>query len=118
VDYPFYWGRASERGAGLGLGTNVNVPLPLGVGDADYLCALDQTLAIITDYAPRYLLVSMGLDTVEGDLIGKFHVTPAGFAEVGRYIAALGLPTVIVQEGGYTIETLGENVVAFLRTFS
>ena len=117
ADYPFYWGRASERGAGAGLGTTINVPLPLGMGDADYLHALDRVLALIADFAPRTLLVSLGLDTVEGDLIGKFHVTPGGFAEVGRRVAALGLPTIVVQEGGYRLETLGEDVVAFLKAF-
>ncbi len=112
--YPFFWGRAAERGAGAGLGLNRNWPLPLRVDDAAYLAVLDEALGVIADFAPRYLLVSLGLDAAEGDLIGKFRITTAGFHEIGRRIAALGLPTVIVQEGGYRIETLGANAVAFL----
>ncbi|MBN2392135.1 MAG: histone deacetylase family protein [Anaerolineae bacterium] len=115
--YPFFWGRANERGAGAGLGLNHNWPLPLHMDDAAYLAVLDEALHAITDFGPRYLLVSLGLDAAEGDLIGKFRITTKGFHAIGRRVAALGLPTVIVQEGGYRIETLGENAVAFLRAF-
>jgi len=115
--YPFFWGRADERGAGAGLGLNRNWPLPVHIDEAAYLAVVDEALDVIADFAPHYVLVSLGLDAAEGDLIGKFHITTAGFHEIGRRIAALGLPTVIVQEGGYRIETLGENAVAFLGAF-
>ena len=32
----------------------------------------------------------------------------------GALVAALGLPTVVVQEGGYAVETLGDNVLSWL----
>ena len=32
----------------------------------------------------------------------------------GEIIAALGLPTVVIQEGGYVVDRLGELVLAFL----
>ncbi|HOT91877.1 MAG TPA: hypothetical protein PLJ78_07525 [Anaerolineae bacterium] len=116
--YPFFWGRADERGSGAGLGLNHNWPLPLHIGEAEYLAVLDEALRVIADFAPRYLLISLGLDAAEGDLIGKFHITPQGFHTIGRRIAALGFPAVIVQEGGYRIETLGNNAVAFLTAFA
>ncbi len=115
--YPFFWGRADERGTGVGLGLNHNWPLPLHIDDTAYLAVLDEALGVIKDFAPRYLLVSLGLDAAEGDLIGKFRITTDGFREIGWRVAALGLPTVIVQEGGYRIETLGDNAVAFLKAF-
>lgn len=115
VDYPFYWGRADERGAGAGLGYNHNWPLPKGTTDATYLAVLDEALAAIRDFAPRYLIVSVGLDTARGDPIGGFAITPAGFHAIGSRIAALRLPTLLVQEGGYLLERLGENAVAFLQ---
>lgn len=115
--YPFFWGRADERGAGAGLGLNYNWPLPMHISEVAYLSVVDEALGVISDFAPRYLLVSLGLDAAEGDLIGKFHITPRGYTEIGRRIAALGLPTVIVQEGGYRLDTLGANAVAFLETF-
>ncbi len=118
VEYPHYWGHASERGDGEGLGTIYNHPLPLHTGDALYLAALDKVLNTIADFAPQFLLVSLGLDIADGDLIGKFHITRGGVAEIARRVAALGLPTLIVQEGGYNLATLGQNVAAFLGAFS
>jgi acetoin utilization deacetylase AcuC-like enzyme len=36
---------------------------------------------------------------------------------MGRRIAALGLPTLIVMEGGYAVDALGANVGEFLGDF-
>ncbi len=116
-NYPFYWGYADERGAGPGEGTNYNAPLPRGTGDADYLRHLDAALLTIADFAPQALVLSLGLDTAVGDEVGGFTITPEGFREMGRRIADLGLPTAIVQEGGYRLATLGENAVAFFSDF-
>lgn len=116
-DYPFYWGEASERGAGPGEGLNLNWPLPQGADDAVYLAALDAALAAVREYAPAYLVVSAGLDIVAGDPVGGFQVGTDGLREIGRRVAGLDLPTVIIQEGGYLLEKLGEHMVAFLQAF-
>ncbi|MBN1874907.1 MAG: histone deacetylase family protein [Anaerolineae bacterium] len=115
LDYPFYWGYASERGTGAGMYTNYNWPLPLKCDDAHYLQALDEALNVIVNFNPHYLLISLGLDAVMGDPIGKFNFTSAGLSTVGERIATLRLPTVVVQEGGYNLETLGVNIVTFFR---
>jgi acetoin utilization deacetylase AcuC-like enzyme len=120
-DYPFFWGTAEERGEADGLGCNLNLPLPHGTGDAEYLAALTQALAAIREYGPRFLLVSAGFDIGEKDpsaLGPGFRVTQAGFRAIGDAIAALGLPTLIVQEGGYRLDTLGQNAHAFLSAFA
>ncbi len=118
LDYPYYWGYASERGAGAGTGTNLNLPLPLHCDDARYLLALDQALEAIGAYGPVYLVVSLGLDAVGGDTIGKFDLTLAGWATAGRRTASLGLPTVLVQEGGYRLDMLGVSAATFLCPFA
>ena len=117
-DYPYYWGEADERGEGPGEGYNRNWPLPQGTDDATYLATLDAALAAIREFMPGYLVVSAGFDTVAGDPVGGFRVTTEGLREIGRRIAGLGLPTVIVQEGGYLLDRLGQNAVAFLRAFA
>lgn len=117
VEYPFYWGGADEIGEGAGLGTNFNVPLAIGTTQEDYLSVLDQALARIIDFAPRYLLVSLGLDIAIHDPLGGFLITLDGMQEIGQRIASLGLPTVIVQEGGYHLDVLGSYAVAFLTNF-
>jgi acetoin utilization deacetylase AcuC-like enzyme len=113
-EYPYYWGDVDERGAGPGLGTNHNVPLPRGTGDDGYLTALDGALDVVRGWAPRHLVLSVGFDTLEGDPEGGFCLTRAGLVEVARRIAALALPMVVVQEGGYRPDRLGGNAVAFL----
>jgi len=99
------------------VGLNRNWPLPRDTDDAAYLATLDDALAVIREFTPRYLLVSAGFDTVAGDSVGEFRVTTEGLREIGRRIASLNLPTVIVQEGGYLLDALGENAVAFLEAF-
>ncbi len=117
-DYPYYWGTADETGEGAGLGFNHNFPLPQGIEDAAYLSTLDLALGIIHKFSPGVLVISAGFDTAVGDPIGKFRLTEAGLAKTGQCIAELSLPTVIVQEGGYLIQRLGENTVAFLSAFT
>jgi acetoin utilization deacetylase AcuC-like enzyme len=121
-EYPYFWGAANEIGEGAGKGYNCNYPLPLGCDDELYLQTLDQALRRIQEFQPRYLVVSLGLDIIQGDEVGGFRVTPAGLGEIGQRIAALRheeapLPTVIIQEGGYLLSELGELVVRFLRVF-
>jgi acetoin utilization deacetylase AcuC-like enzyme len=114
-DYPHYWGAAAETGRGPGLGTNRNWPLPRGTGDGAYLAALDEALAAIEAFLPATLVVSAGLDTVEGDPEGGFCLSSEGLGRVGRAIGRLGLPTVVVQEGGYLLNDLGRNALILLQ---
>ena len=82
-----------------------------------YLAALDQALEEIRRFRPVTLVVSMGLDVLWGDTIGKFRITSEGWGETALRTAALALPTVIVQEGGYSLATLGQHAVTFLSAF-
>ena len=113
-DYPYYWGDVDERGSGPGTGTNHNWPLPRDTGDERYLAALDEALAVVRDWRPGYLVLSVGFDGLEGDPEGGFRLTQGGLQEIARRIGTLALPTVVVQEGGYQPETLGASAVAFL----
>jgi acetoin utilization deacetylase AcuC-like enzyme len=117
-EYPYYWGDVGERGEGAGEGTNCNWPLPRGTDDAQYLAALDDALAIIRDFSPGYLIVSAGFDTMAGDPVGGFCLTGEGLAQVARSIAELGLPTVLIQEGGYHLNELARNAIVFLEAFA
>lgn len=116
-DYPFYWGDEDETGEGPGLGTNRNFPLPIGTDDSNYLPVLERALEFVSDFKPRYLIVSAGMDTIGGDTIGTLNLTTGGLQTIGRNIASLNLPTVIVQEGGYLVERLGHYVTIFLDAF-
>lgn len=115
--YPFFWGHADERGEGPGLGYNLNLPLLRKTGDAGFLDALDAGLKRIRAFAPEALVVALGLDAFEGDPFGGLSVSTPGFARIAERIAALNLPTVIVQEGGYLCDELGDNLTSFLTGF-
>ncbi len=117
-EYPYFVGFADETGAGAGAGYHRNFPLPAGTGDEDYCRALAEALAHIRDFAPRYLVVSFGADTFAGDPLGDLQVTTAGFARMGEMIDELGLPTLVVMEGGYANDALGLNTVAFLSALA
>jgi acetoin utilization deacetylase AcuC-like enzyme len=116
--YPFFWGYAGERGEGAGLGANLNLPLPRKSGDERFLEALDVALRRIRAFAPEALVVALGLDAFEGDPFGGLSVTTAGFARIAEAIGALGMPTAIVQEGGYLCDALGDNLAAFLAAYA
>ena len=115
--YPFYWGHVDERGQGPGLGYNMNLPLPRRTADAEFLDALDAGLKRVRAFSPDAVVVALGLDAFEGDPFGGLSVTTPGFARIAERIAALGLPTVIVQEGGYLCDELGGNLTSFLTGF-
>ena len=107
--YPYFAGFADERGAGAGEGFNHNFPLPEGVGDDAYLEVLGRALALVRQFAPTALVLSVGLDIAKGDPTGAWVISPEGFERIGGAIAALGLPTLAVQEGGYDTRTIGRN---------
>ena len=115
--YPFFSGYAAERGRGAGRGFNLNFPLPPGVEDRRYLQVLGQGLEEIRSFSPAFLVVSAGVDTCRQDPLGDFSLSPDGFLGIGRNIAALDLPTLLVQEGGYNLDRIGAAVLNLLRAF-
>lgn len=115
--YPFFWGYAQERGEDPGAGCNLNLPLPRGTGDEAYLEALRTAFTRIGSFAPGALVVALGLDAYEGDPLAGLAITTPGFGAIGRAIGELGLPTLLVQEGGYLAPELGANLVSFLSGF-
>ncbi|MDO9486865.1 MAG: histone deacetylase family protein, partial [Sphingomonadaceae bacterium] len=117
TDYPFFWGHADEAGDGAGRGTTLNLPLPRGTKLPAYVAALDRALDAIAGFGPSFLVVSFGADTFEGDPISHFKIAEADYPLVAARIAAAGLPALVVMEGGYAVDALGDNVAAFLSGF-
>ena len=117
-EYPFFLGWADERGDGPGEGFNVNYPLPWGTGFPAWSEALDDACKRVANYAPDVLLVSLGVDTFKGDPISKFRLESDDFTTYGARIARLGLPTLFVMEGGYSVEQIGVNTVNVLQGFA
>jgi acetoin utilization deacetylase AcuC-like enzyme len=114
--YPHMSGYAVSSGRGAAEGTNLNVPLAPRCGAAAFADALRRTvLPRVASFAPDYWILAVGFDTYGRDPLGHFDLDTPDFDTVGRMLAGAGLPTVVLQEGGYHVADLGANVVAFLR---
>jgi acetoin utilization deacetylase AcuC-like enzyme len=117
TEYPFYLGYADELGVGAGLGCNRNLPLPRGSDFAGWRSVLQQALKDIAAYGAQALVVSLGMDTFEGDPISGFTLRSEDYLRVGADLARAGLPTVLVFEGGYAVAEVGVNAVNVLQGF-
>ncbi len=113
--YPFYTGYAHERGHGAGEGRNLNLPLPHGAGNDPFLRALDSALAALAGYGPQALVLALGFDTYKDDPISVLKLDIDAYRDIGARVASLGLPTVVVQEGGYMVQAIGPALDAFLQ---
>jgi acetoin utilization deacetylase AcuC-like enzyme len=113
--YPFYSGFATERGGDAGADATLNLPLPTGTDGPAYLAALDEALDAIRRFDPDApLIVSLGFDTFADDPICDFALRMDDYAAIGSRVAGLRMPVLALQEGGYAVEALGANAVAFL----
>ena len=117
TDYPFYWGHADEIGEGEGRGATLNLPLPRGTAMPGFAAALDHAMARIETFDAELLVLSFGADTFGGDPISFFKLETGDYQAIAKRVAAAGLPTLIVMEGGYAVDDLGANVAAFLSGF-
>ena len=127
-EYPYYTGSASETGVGPGQGMNVNLPLKARSGFEAYREKLGEGLRKITAQRPEFVVISLGFDTYSTDPLGSFKIETEDYEEmaatVARSVSELLLqrgcsekeiPVLILLEGGYVIEKLGENMLSFLK---
>jgi acetoin utilization deacetylase AcuC-like enzyme len=105
--FPHFLGFAAESDD-----ANLNLPLAPGTGDDGWLAAVRDAAAFAA--SARALVVALGVDAAAGDPESPLEVTAAGYRDAGRILGELGLPTVVVQEGGYDLATIGPLVVETL----
>ncbi|MGH6660069.1 MAG: histone deacetylase family protein, partial [Rhodospirillales bacterium] len=114
-------GAPQETGSGPGLGTNLNVPLPVGASDAQILAAFeDRLVPAARAFRPDFILISAGFDAMRNDLLGRFDVTPEGFAAITRVAVRLADESaqgriVSMLEGGYRLDGLAASVLAHVN---
>jgi acetoin utilization deacetylase AcuC-like enzyme len=116
--YPAVAGFEDERGADEGEGFNINFPMPHGAPEAVFFDRLDDATKVLQRFAPDALVLALGFDIYKDDPQSQVAVTTEGFGRLGKAIGALGLPTLIVQEGGYHLESLEANASAFFGGFA
>jgi len=113
--FPSYSGFTNEKGEAEGEGYNFNFPLGKNTNNSTYQGTLLRALKVIKKYNPTYLVIALGLDTFVEDPIGFFSLTTEYYEKMSSTIKQLNIPTVIIQEGGYNTEELGNNAVSFIK---
>lgn len=115
-EYPYYSGHKSETGISHGLGYNFNYPLPTRSSAALYLQTLDKAVSNIETFEPEYLIVCLGFDTFFLDPLGGFGLETKDYAGIAGLIRGrLRMDCLVLLEGGYVIEDLGANLLAFVQ---
>jgi acetoin utilization deacetylase AcuC-like enzyme len=105
--FPHFLGFEAENDA-----ANLNLPLAPGARDVAWLAAVQRAAEFAAPAAA--LVVALGVDAAAGDPESPLEVSAAGYREAGRMLGDLGLPTVVVQEGGYDLAAIGPLVVETL----
>ena len=116
--YPYFSGFADETGQGAGQGFNHNYCLQENAGAETYLVTLEKALKQIRKFAPMFFVVCLGFDTMKGDPTGSFSLKPETMKKIGVALASMNLPTLVVQEGGYSLRNLKTGSVALFNGFA
>ena len=109
--FPHFLGFEDERGAS---GSNRNIVLAPGARDERWVAGVTELAEWVAAGGARALVVALGVDAAGGDPEAPLAVTAEGFRAAGRALGALRLPTVVVQEGGYDLDAIGELVCEVL----
>jgi len=118
IEYPFFLGFRDEPGTGPGTGFNHNYPLAFGTDWGTYGEALDDAIGHMKKFAPAAIVVALGLDTFAGDPTTYFDILAEDYIAMGQRIAHLNVPTLVVLEGGYAVDAIGNNTGNFLEGFA
>lgn len=121
IEYPFNVGFADQTGSASAEGATLCVPLPARTSwEGRYRAELLKVLERVAEFGAAVLVVSLGVDTADGDHVvapgAGFTFSAGDFREMGAVLESAALPTLIVQEGGYA-DSVGESVHAVLRGF-
>ncbi len=118
TSYPFFSGFSDETGEEEGKGFNRNYPLEERCGSEAFFGAFGKAIAEIRHFSPDFLVVPLGFDTMRGDPTGSFDLRPRDLEQIGHDLAGIGVPMLVVQEGGYSLGNLRSGARMFTRGIS
>jgi acetoin utilization deacetylase AcuC-like enzyme len=116
--YPHFAGYADETGVGAGAGANLNLPLPWGADDAAFIAANGRLCEAALAHGAEAVILSAGWDAHRDDPLSKLAVSTEAYARIGEMYGRLGIPTLIVQEGGYSLSAVAAASRAFMQAFA
>ena len=82
-------GNASETGKGVAAGTKVNIPMPPGSDDVAFEAAWPRVIAHLEKFAPDFIILQCGADSLEGDPITHLRYSAASHGKAARELAQL-----------------------------
>ena len=115
--YPFYLGYADETGFGEGDKFNLNIPIAPGSSDEEFIDANQQLIIATLASEVDALVLSAGWDAHQDDPLSRLKVSTDAYRRLGRIYGEIPLPTVIVQEGGYSLTAIESVAPIFVKEF-
>lgn len=112
------YGLAQEVGEGDGEGFSLNIPWKTGgVKDGDYMYAFNRVIMpVISEFLPDLVIVSLGFDAAEGDIIGGCHVSPAGYGQMTHMLKSIARgKMLVILEGGYSLDAISRSALAVAK---
>ncbi|XP_061664346.1 histone deacetylase 8 [Syngnathoides biaculeatus] len=95
-------GDVSNIGVSRGRWYTVNVPLEDGIRDDRYYQVFSSVLPDVrAHYKPDAVVMQLGADTMAGDPMCSFNMTPLGVAMCLQDVLKWSLPTLLLGGGGY-----------------
>ncbi len=110
-------GALTDSGTGAGEGYTINLPVPAGSGHEEWLSLVQHVVVPAgRAYAPQLVLISAGFDAHRDDPLASCRLTDETYeamaATMRAFAEELGVPVVIVLEGGYDLGALARSVAA------
>ncbi|XP_060264183.1 histone deacetylase 8 isoform X8 [Ovis aries] len=97
-------GDVSDVGLGKGRYYSVNVPIQDGIQDERYYHICESVLKeVYIAFNPKAVVLQLGADTIAGDPMCSFNMTPVGIGKCLKYILQWELATLILGGGGYNL---------------
>lgn len=75
-------------------------------------------LAQAQKFAPMFLVLCVEFDIMKGDPTGSFGLNGATMKQIGQAVGGLNVPTLAVQEGGYSLRNLRTGAAALFNGFA
>ncbi|XP_076304863.1 histone deacetylase 8-like isoform X2 [Tachypleus tridentatus] len=100
----FFPGTGSLSDVGLGKGRfyTINVPLKDGIRDGHFCWIVESVLHKVWEvYQPDAVVCQCGVDTLPGDPMASFNLTPKGVAACVKTLTSWKLPLILLGGGGY-----------------
>uniref|UniRef100_A0A8C7T691 Histone deacetylase 8 n=1 Tax=Oncorhynchus mykiss TaxID=8022 RepID=A0A8C7T691_ONCMY len=97
-------GDLCDTGMGKGRWYAVNVPLDDGIKDDRYFHVFTSVMQEVQAlFNPEAVVMQLGADTMAGDPMCSFNMTPVGVAQCLGHVLDWHLPTLLLGGGGYNL---------------